>query len=575
MTAAGRASRRREMRFAMEQLLAHLHRGGGWGYYWTGSLKRYADDHPNQRLRKQSVERLTFWFPAGECPPPPKEDGPHGKRQIYFGVNPTIMRRGNPQKGQRATLDSISVVNALIGEIDLKNHDGEWAKLFAAIDNLLLPPSVIIISGGGAHLYWLFCISYVLDDGAGKQDPSRKTYIRSIQHRWVEGQPALDQGAKDLTRLLRPVGTTNYKAKYAPNYPQVRFIKADFSLLYSLEQIENVLPVRPKLGKSTSKKRRPPKSALPSQKSNWRPPEGSSRPRPANDVQKAKFYIRYFDPSCGRREWFEIGCMLTGLGEAGLAIWDEWCFQRYMYVEGEPHELWPNMSADDGLGVGTLVFRAINERGAPRFLRRNERSDEELNSDWNRVEKRSNSRKQSSEGVDVGEVDAHLTDIFCPERITYFWINVPDADTVIQSATKHDGPLLGVLRKALNRNKRQVRINGKRKRTVMSILSNPIDANGMTSVWPLVCHSDDVSSLMGTLAELALDSYAYQIPSYLPSSMALPKVCQYAQFPIPYIYSADALSTKSNLGKMAKTPNVHTFESLGLERASIDCAYIF
>jgi hypothetical protein len=211
--------------------------------------------------------------------------------------------------------------------------------------------------------------------------------------------------------------------------------------------------------------------------------------------------------------------MLTALGEAGLAIWDEWSSQSYKYVPGEPHELWPNMSADGGLGLGTLIFRAINERRAPRFLRRNERPDEELQEDWSRYQERSNRPKQSSELVDVGEVDAYLTDIFCPERITYFWLNVPEADHVIQSVDKRQGALDKVLRQALNRRKRKVTIGSKRKRIPMSIMTNPVDQNGMTRLWPLVCHSDDVSSLMDALAELGLHSMAYQIPSYLPSSM--------------------------------------------------------
>jgi hypothetical protein len=245
--------------------------------------------------------------------------------------------------------------------------------------------------------------------------------------------------------------------------------------------------------------------------------------------------------------------MLTALGEAGLAIWDEWSSQSYKYVPGEPHELWPNMSADGGLGLGTLIFRAINERGAPRFLPRNERSDEELQEDWSRYEERSNRLKQSSEVVDVGEVDAYLADIFCPERITYFWINVPEADHVIQAVDKRQGALDKVLRQALNRRKRQITVGRKRKRIPQSILTNPIDKNGMTRLWSLVCHSDDVLGLMDGLAELGLDSIAYKIPSYLLSSMPQSQKCALsANFPFPIYIGRTTFQLNLTLEKWRK-----------------------
>ncbi|MGB0384436.1 MAG: hypothetical protein ACPGWR_06385 [Ardenticatenaceae bacterium] len=68
---------------------------------------------------------------------------------------------------------------------------------------------------------------------------------------------------------------------------------------------------------------------------------------------------------------------------------------------------------------------------------------------------------------------------------------------------------------------------------------------------------------------MGADSIFLKNKKNLQKNMALPKVCTFGEFPIPYIYSADTLSTKINLGKMGKGAKVHTFESLGLERASM------
>jgi hypothetical protein len=127
----------------LEQLFAHLHRGGAWAYYWTAPDKRSA------------------WHPVGRNGTLPKGTN------IYFGVHPTAAKRGS---NQRARAVDVCAVNCLFAEFDAKDFGDSKGKTLAHVHGMALPPSVIVDSGGGYHCYWLLDEPYPI---TGDEDRAR------------------------------------------------------------------------------------------------------------------------------------------------------------------------------------------------------------------------------------------------------------------------------------------------------------------------------------------------------------------------------------------------------------------
>jgi putative DNA primase/helicase len=187
--------------------LAPLHRGGDHAYLWQLPSKR------------------SSWFRVGEPLPALPATG-----DVYFGVHPTT--RGG-SASQRATNDTVSVVNCLFAEFDVgtSNRRGEFATKERALDHIRSqhrPPSAVVDSGGGFHCYWLLDETFVIGTGGDRERVAAK------QAAWVEAV-AGDPGAKDLARVLRLPGTLN--TKYDPPRP-VQLTQENWERSYSLEELE-------------------------------------------------------------------------------------------------------------------------------------------------------------------------------------------------------------------------------------------------------------------------------------------------------------------------------------------------
>lgn len=194
-------------RFA--ELTAHLWRGGSFSYLWS-------PDNDNGKL--------SFWFPTAT---PRQLDPTWNRINVYFSVHPSRVMK---TIYARPMLDDIEAINCLFAEFDLVAGQSP-DHLLNSINQMDIPPSVIIFSGGGYHCYWLLERTFPITD-----DHSREVAI-STQYAWVD-HVGSDQGAKDITRVLRAPGTYNRKPEYAPNYPQVEFVKFDMELLYTFEDLE-------------------------------------------------------------------------------------------------------------------------------------------------------------------------------------------------------------------------------------------------------------------------------------------------------------------------------------------------
>jgi len=306
-----------------EQLFSHLWRGGQHSYYWT----------PDPYNRSQ-------WFAInGHIPASP----PAGN--VYFGVNPVgeIPPTNNknepkPPEAVRSQIAYISAVNALFGEFDIKDFGSETAisehlKRFP-------PASVIIHSGGGYHCYWLLDEPFVITSEAERQR------AKNSQYAWVD-YVGSDKATKDLARVLRVPGTMNCKPNYAPNFPTVEIIKADFDLLYTLSYLD---------------KQSRPQAEAPKAKTQ----SSAERPK-GDDLQTAKNCLtRLAAWRCeDYQEWINVGMSLSALGTAGLELWDSWSQQSGKYKPGQCEKKWPTFTPGNGLTLASLVHWAREDDPQP------------------------------------------------------------------------------------------------------------------------------------------------------------------------------------------------------------------
>ena len=200
------------------RLRAHLHRGGAWDYLWI------------------LESRASVWAPTDRPLAIPR-----GRVNVYFGVHPVAQAK---TRAQRATNADVSAINCLFVDLDAKDFGaaGEGkARAWAHLAQFTPAPSVIVDSGGGYHGYWL------LREPFGLVGPTDQDRARRAQARWVAFVGG-DPGAKDLARILRVPGTLNFKSAYAPNYPRVMMVRADWARQYTLDELERAASVEMRAG---------------------------------------------------------------------------------------------------------------------------------------------------------------------------------------------------------------------------------------------------------------------------------------------------------------------------------------
>lgn len=317
------------MSVGFSDILAHLHRGGGVGFWCYESVARKpGSDYPQ--------ERISWWWDCGTPGPLPDLVGPHGPRHVWFGVHPCsevpqASASGKPTRREwvRSQVDYINAVNCLYAEFDAKDFGDSKEAAFAHINKLPAAPSVIIDSGGGYHVYWLLRETWRISD-------DNRADAKALQHAWVAAVGG-DLGAKNLNRVLRVPGSVNYKPAYAPEHPEVRIVHARLSTSYTLEQLRKLLPAE----------------AL------ERAEQGDAKPADLDDYARAGALVNML--STHRRDnyadWLQVGQSLAGLGNAGLAIWDAWSRGGRDYKAGECERKWQGFG-ENGRTFASLVHWA-------------------------------------------------------------------------------------------------------------------------------------------------------------------------------------------------------------------------
>ncbi len=166
------------------------------------------------------------------------------KYDVYFGVG-AAERPFN--RDERCETDDVKAIPGLWVDIDIQHpvaHKNQSLPpdIAAAMDLIPdnLPPSILVWSGYGIHVYWLFREPWEFES----QDERKQAadLLRSIQ--LVVKQNAARKGWKidttsDLPRVLRVPGTTNKKL---PDNPVMSRVIEKADIRYNPIDIEDQLP---------------------------------------------------------------------------------------------------------------------------------------------------------------------------------------------------------------------------------------------------------------------------------------------------------------------------------------------
>ena len=141
---------------------------------------------------------------------------------VYFEV---CIQKEPPLPAKRGNVEGVIAVPGLWLDIDIKssNHaqdnlfpDLETAQLFVK-ESVSMPPTLIVFTGGGIHIYWLFHKPFIIKTEEEREFISRlsDTFQTNIINKAKQNGCHIDKTA-DLARLLRIPGTFNRKGDPVP-----------------------------------------------------------------------------------------------------------------------------------------------------------------------------------------------------------------------------------------------------------------------------------------------------------------------------------------------------------------------
>jgi hypothetical protein len=169
-------------------------------------------------FRSLPSEKRFFW-PLSRLPRIPSFESDENK---YFGC---ATRDG---KGGRK--ENILQIPVLFTDSDFKLCPRE--KIDKLLSEFPLPPSVVLFTGGGYHVLWLF------KEALGKDEiEAHESMLRRLI-----GFFQADPAPKDASRVLRVPGTINFKYD---QHPKVEIICFDPERRYNLEDFDFYLPPEP------------------------------------------------------------------------------------------------------------------------------------------------------------------------------------------------------------------------------------------------------------------------------------------------------------------------------------------
>lgn len=185
-------------------------------------------------------EARTKWFDTGQLDDMAAYAVEVGKNcNTYFGINPRTKNLGSYLRGKR---EDISCVIGAYVDFDIKggahkeeNLPESGDALMAFLATLPKPPTAIVNSGNGYHVYWLFKEIFYISNEADRN------YSEKVVKGWesyIKEKAFREYGWKfdsvsDLPRMLRAVGTINHKTAERPicnviSFTEERYSPSDF-----------------------------------------------------------------------------------------------------------------------------------------------------------------------------------------------------------------------------------------------------------------------------------------------------------------------------------------------------------
>lgn len=139
------------------------------------------------------------------------------QREVYIGV--AAMSAASVTRRRRGRIEDAVLVPGLVADLDVVARDRKKPNLFASLDEahtalaqVVVPPSVVVATGGGVHAWWLYREPLLLTD----PDEQRQAQLLASRFRdhlqSIAGRAGrVVDSVYDLTRVLRLPGTLNWK----------------------------------------------------------------------------------------------------------------------------------------------------------------------------------------------------------------------------------------------------------------------------------------------------------------------------------------------------------------------------
>lgn len=125
----------------------------------------------------------------------------NGRYNVHMGV---CLKREKWAKNSRGTKKNALSSMCVWADVDFKITPREEA--LKLVSEFPFRPSIVVKSGGGAHLYWLLKEPAVGTDLHNRIEGINKAIVRVLK---------ADPQSTDLARVLRVPGTLNIKKEYA------------------------------------------------------------------------------------------------------------------------------------------------------------------------------------------------------------------------------------------------------------------------------------------------------------------------------------------------------------------------
>ena len=189
-------------------------------------------------LLDEDGKARTRWFDAGQLDEMAAYAVEAGKTyNTYFGVNPRSKGLGEYSRGSR---EDVSAVIGPFTDFDIKGEAHKEKNLPETETELMdflmgLPktPTIIVKSGNGYHVYWLFRELLYIRSEADRDYAERilKGWEHHIKDKALRERGWKFDSVSDLPRMLRAVGTVNHKTSERPLCEVASFTEEKYSPL--------------------------------------------------------------------------------------------------------------------------------------------------------------------------------------------------------------------------------------------------------------------------------------------------------------------------------------------------------